>query len=660
MKHQIRQVVDPIILRLKEELYGKGNSFGPIASGILPTTVVYYESDGSIAKAGIDIVNSGVEVVDKARSIDFSSQFIVTQDTNDVKNAIVELNPDYIGASLQVYNNATPLTHRSTFLVVNDDFKAVESGIASDYGALLSLNHQTGFIPLYIDDAEVTTKAGGLNFSSKFTVESRNVGLVSAPIIDLAGELNKTHTGEVYGDEVLTIASGVVTAAKLNDMGAVPGQVLLFNGTQWAPGSVTSSSINDIVDYRIVGSGLTETTSPAYTVALLGTRISPMYVKAKGAGYHSHHYDVSSNAISPTIDQRHLFSLNLYDVQASGVFYSEIALATDVPFPHNASVYTSKQKPFPSTKDGGVLGIYGITSVGAPGYPDGYVYRLLNYLSLYFTSWNNPVTQSYQDSQNQTHTTYGQGYIDPVYSGQRYYPIYVRETDFNIDGTKDNNHYALAWSTEERAFVPKHHSSLWDGVASKLGTSQDYVTKSDVLTVNNHSNVVASSTTLGHIKLGNGIHMTASGQAYIYPVVIYSNGSLAIQEPDYIDFSNSFTINQSTGGAIVDLSSTKHPQGIATNTTLGHIKIGNNLTIDIDGTLHATGGGGGVSSPLTTTGDLWYYNNGIDSRLPIGAEDKVLTVKNGIPSWETASSGSGGGGSTESVGGILYLFNNYT
>lgn len=39
---------------------------------------------------------------------------------------------------------------------------------------------------------------------------------------------------------------------------------------------------------------------------------------------------------------------------------------------------------------------------------------------------------------------------------------------------------------------------------------------------------------------------------------------------------------------------------IASSQTLGGIKVGNNLTIDQDGTLNATGGGGGGSD------DLWY------------------------------------------------------
>lgn len=40
-----------------------------------------------------------------------------------------------------------------------------------------------------------------------------------------------------------TLADGQVTAAKINNMGASSGQVLQFNGTNWAPASVSSSQI---------------------------------------------------------------------------------------------------------------------------------------------------------------------------------------------------------------------------------------------------------------------------------------------------------------------------------------------------------------------------------------------------------------------------------
>lgn len=44
----------------------------------------------------------------------------------------------------------------------------------------------------------------------------------------------------------------------------------------------------------------------------------------------------------------------------------------------------------------------------------------------------------------------------------------------------------------------------------------------------------------------------------------------------------------------------------------------------------------GVSNPLTTDGDLLYYDSG-DTRLPIGSEDQFLRVSSGLPVWETVT-----------------------
>ena len=45
--------------------------------------------------------------------------------------------------------------------------------------------------------------------------------------------------------------------------------------------------------------------------------------------------------------------------------------------------------------------------------------------------------------------------------------------------------------------------------------------------------------------------------------------------------------------------------------------------------------GGAETSVLTTTGDIVYYGGGGPTRLPIGTDGQVLTVSNGVPSWNT-------------------------
>lgn len=75
------------------------------------------------------------------------------------------------------------------------------------------------------------------------------------------------------------------------------------------------------------------------------------------------------------------------------------------------------------------------------------------------------------------------------------------------------------------------------------------------------------------------------------------------------------------------------------------------LNVDILGNLSVSGSTSGIL-PLTTNGDLLYYNGGA-TRLGRGTAGQVLTMVGGFPAWAAA----GGGGSPLTTNGDLYYYN---
>lgn len=116
---------------------------------------------------------------------------------------------------------------------------------------------------------------------------------------------------------------------------------------------------------------------------------------------------------------------------------------------------------------------------------------------------------------------------------------------------------------------------------------------------------------------------------------------------------------KSSNGSIVSLSGS----GSGGATTLGELTDVDLSTPPTDGQVIAYnaatgnwlpvnqgGGGGSYVDPLTTDGDIVIRNNGISTRLGIGAEGQVLTVSSGIPAWN-AVSGTGTVTSVDVTGG---------
>jgi hypothetical protein len=100
-------------------------------------------------------------------------------------------------------------------------------------------------------DKVINVKVKNNAFDESFVVESATASrLVANGLRNISFLVERTFNlilSTAYGSATyqisFTITNGQVTAAMLNHMGATTGQFLRFNGTNWAPASVTDSQI---------------------------------------------------------------------------------------------------------------------------------------------------------------------------------------------------------------------------------------------------------------------------------------------------------------------------------------------------------------------------------------------------------------------------------
>lgn len=116
----------------------------------------------------------------------------------------------------------------------------------------------------------------------------------------------------------------------------------------------------------------------------------------------------------------------------------------------------------------------------------------------------------------------------------------------------------------------------------------------------------------------------------------YSTNTLAVPNATFSGLA--LTAASATGGAGFRLphgtAPTSPTNGDLWTTTAGLYACINGTTVG------PYGAGGGMSNPLTTTGDIIYSSSGATAaRLGIGSANQVLTVAGGVPTWQNAASG---------------------
>lgn len=131
-----------------------------------------------------------------------------------------------------------------------------------------------------------------------------------------------------------------------------------------------------------------------------------------------------------------------------------------------------------------------------------------------------------------------------------------------------------------------------DNLNTALESKQDkFATVTDnESTTSLDTNGKALSITAPTIAVGNNLVNEING----------SNSQLYLKQNDVVAGDN-ITVSKTATGIVITGTASQYTLPIASATTLGGIKVGENLTIDEDGTLNATGGSGGASIDDTTT-----------------------------------------------------------
>ena len=116
----------------------------------------------------------------------------------------------------------------------------------------------------------------------------------------------------------------------------------------------------------------------------------------------------------------------------------------------------------------------------------------------------------------------------------------------------------------------------------------------------------------------------------------YSANTLSVPNATFSGLA--LTAASATGGAGLRLphgaAPTSPTNGDVWTTTAGIYARINGATVG------PFGAGGGMSNPLTTTGDIIYSSSGTTAaRLGIGSANQILTVVGGVPTWQNAASG---------------------
>lgn len=196
---------------------------------------------------------------------------------------------------------------------------------------------------------------------------------------------------------------------------------------------------------------------------------------------------------------------------------------------------------------------------------------------------------------------------------------YVTNTELNNKGYATTDNLNTALEGKQDTLTSEQLAATNSGITSdkvtEFSNKQDkFATVTDnESTTSLDTNGKALSITASTIAVGNNLVNEING----------SNSQLYLKQNDVVAGDN-ITVSKTATGIVIAGTASQYTLPIASATTLGGIKVGENLTIDENGTLNATGGSGGASiDDSTTSSTSTWSSSKINSEITTVASEVV-------------------------------------
>lgn len=594
IRGEIRALVDPLLLKFRQELFGSGASFGRLTPGALPpSTVIVGGPNGTTdpndlnfvrgisiysggtligtEKTELSIIGAGVSVVGSRATID-----IVTPLAYKLTNPMTT-------AGDMIYSTAGGSPSRRS-IGSTGQYLSVVAGVPT----WVTLGSGTG-------DGLVdpTTSVGDIIYRNTVGITRRAIGTTgqvlqvsgSEPVWANAPLTGMTNPMTTVGDIIRADTSGIPIRVSAGTEGyrlAISGGV-----PQWSPlpppGFASPFiSIGDIL-YAESGGSATR-----LAIGTSGQVLEVINGKPRWATISV------SGLVDPTVA---LGDIIYHD--ATGLTRLAIGELGQVLTVDNGNIpvwMTSSGVANDFADDGDIL-------YGRGGHGSATNLALLS-LGAVATAWSN-----YGGSLDVSHLIDGSDSTDWSSSAFKYNGAYIqvdlgqREiiTSYRLNQYANTAYTALTWDIQA-----SDDASTWVTVDSHAFTTYD----TGIITI---SSAYAA-------RYWRCVCTTTAGNEWnVWTFELLSNG-----------IASAVRLPIGTVGQVLTVTSGNVPTWITP--------------------IVGSGGGGvvtsGFISPMTTAGDIIYATTaGVAQRLPIGTSDQVLTVIAGSPSWRSNTGGGSGGGS---------------